>query len=194
MEKVAKAPIKNSLLPTLKNKIEERFGMPVSYTFQCLPLQKSIQNVTGEILSLSTLKRVMGLVANTHLPRRSTLDILARYVGYTDIAALENEEGYGNITSEFTDIDGIEAADLHVDTEIILHYNPDRKLRLKYCGEGWFKVLSSRNSKLNMGDRLKINQLLKGFELYISEVVRDGTSLGPYVGAKQGGIIYLRKR
>lgn len=186
--------MRNTLLPILKNKIEERFGAPVSYTFQCLPLQKSIQEITGENLSLSTLKRLMGMVANPHLPRRSTLDIIARYVGYPDFAALENEVGSGNVTSEFIDVDSIEEKDLTPGMEIILRYNPDRRLRLRYEGNGWFLVLKSRNGKLKEGDLLKINQMVKEFEFYVADVVRDGKSLGAYIGAKQGGIIDLRTK
>ena len=186
--------MRNSLLPVLKNKIEERFGTPVSYTFQCLPLQKSIQQATGENLSLSTLKRLMGLVANSHLPRRSTLDIIARYIGYPDFAAFESLAGFGTITSEFTDIESMEADDITPGTEIILRYNPDRQLKLRYRGDEWFLVIDSRNSKLKDGDLLKIKQLVKGFELYVADVVRAGKSLGAYIGAKQGGLIDLKTK
>ena len=186
--------MRNSLLPILKNKIEERFGTEISYSFQCIPLNRSIFEATGENLSLSTLKRLMGLVSNPHLPRRSTLDIIARYVGYSDFKDFERDVLGADLTSEFISIESIESDNLAPDTELILRYNPDRKLKLKYIGNGTFLVLISQNSKLNEGDILKISQLVRGFELYVGEVVRDGRSLGSYIGAKQGGIIELRKK
>lgn len=186
--------MRNSILPELKKRIEERFGSEVTYTFQCIPLKRSIQEVTGETLSLSTLKRLMGLVASSHLPRRSTLDIIARYVGYPDFAAFESIAGDGTLTSEFTEVESMEADDMAPGAELILRYNPDRKLNLRYQGDGWFLVLNSRNSKLKDGDLLKIKQVVRGFELYVADVVRDGKSLGAYIGAKQGGLIDLKTK
>ena len=115
--------MRNSILPELKKRIEERFGSEVTYTFQCIPLKRSIREATGENLSLSTLKRLMGLVAYSHLPRRSTLDIIARYVGYPDYAALESIAGFGTITSEFTEVDNLDSDDMNPGLEIILYGN-----------------------------------------------------------------------
>ncbi len=62
---------------------------------------------------------------------------------------------------------------------------------MTYLGNFEFKIDDSTNSKLIKGDRLKITHLILHQELIAGDVVRDGISLGPYRGAKNGGLTYL---
>lgn len=184
----------NVLIPILKKRIEEKFGSEVKYSFECDSLQKSIREETGQILSLTTLKRIMGFVSNPHLPRRSTLDILAQYIGFPDFTVFEKETFPGNHSSEFTSMESVDCSQLKSGDTILIRYNPDRRMKLIYEGDGWFEVAESINGKLKPGDRLKISQIVIGFRLFVSDVVRAGKSLGSYIGAKQGGIISIKKK
>lgn len=179
------------LMPKFKEAIESKFGEKISYTYQCEALQKSILQSTGEQLGLTTLKRIFGFVAGNNLPRRSTLDILSKYIGYQDFSDFENMQGHGSFASSFVDAEKIETENLKPGDIVELKYHPDRRLKIKYLGDNFFIVISSTSSKLMKDDRLKISQMVKGFEFFVSDVVRDGKSLGSYAGAKQGGIISL---
>lgn len=69
-------------IPILKAKIEARLGRNL-----CVPrdydlLSESIQQATGEHVSATTLKRLLGYLKEGSQPRQSTLGIIARYVGY----------------------------------------------------------------------------------------------------------------
>ena len=186
--------MRNSLIPILKSRIEQKFGEPISHTYQCSALQEKILEETGEWLGLSTLKRLFGLVSNSHMPRLSTLNIMSRYLGYENYSEFELENGVEELVSEFTEIESIETENLKAGEIVSLRYNPDRRITMKYTGEGWFVIVSSYGSKLMKGDRLRVSQFVKNFQFFVSDVKRDGQSLGSYVGAKQGGIVSLKIR
>lgn len=176
------------ILPKLKEMVEEKFGERILYSFQCYALQKCIQVVTGDLLSISTLKRIFGFAASNHLPRLSTLDILASYAGYPDFRALEKDKNEGLASSEFVQVEAVAPENITHGSIIRLLYTPGRSLTLKYVGEGWFEVKTVSGGKLRKGDMLHIGQIVINFQLIVSEVRRDGISLGSYIAAKQGGI------
>lgn len=176
------------LLPKLKEMIEKKFGESVHYSFQCYALQKSIEEATGELLSISTLKRIFGFATSNHLPRLSTLDILASYVGYPDYCSFEKDADVGRASSEFTEMEIVESENLVPGAIVNLIYSPGRGLTLKHNGDGWFEVVKVSGGKLEKGDMLNIRQIARNFSLIASEVIRNGKSLGTYVAAKQGGV------
>ncbi|MDE5812605.1 MAG: hypothetical protein K2H61_09930, partial [Muribaculaceae bacterium] len=67
-------------------------------------------------------------------------------------------------------------------------YDPDRSLLMTYLGASEFMINESRNIKLRKGDRIKMTHLVVGQEMLVSNVVRDGNSLGGYRAAKDGGL------
>ena len=176
------------LLPKLKEMVEEKFGEFILYSFQCYALQKSIQEATGDLLSVSTLKRIFGFAASNHLPRLSTLDILASYVGYPNFGVLEKDTNEGLTTSEFVQVEAVAAESISHGSIVRLIYAPGRSLTLKYEGDEWFEVKKVSGGKLRIGDMLRIGQIVLNFQLIVSDVKRGGISLGSYIAAKQGGI------
>ena len=63
---------------------------------------------------------------------------------------------------------------------------------MTYIGDNSFLINNSKNSKLVKGDRIRLTTLISGQELLVTEVIRDGKSLGGYRGAKDGGLTSLR--
>ena len=169
-------------------KIESRFGREIRYSQECEALSEAIFEVTGERLGITTLKRMFGLVGEKVVPRKSTMDIIAQYTGYSDYSGMLKDMGDDTQLSAFTPVDGIDVSELEDGTQVQIAYRPNRLLIMTYLGDFRFIINESHNSKVVKGDTLKITHLNNGFELVVLEVVRDGVNLGQYVAAKDGGI------
>lgn len=178
----------------LREKIEARFGDQLKYNYQCMSLEHSIYQATGEHLGLTTLKRIMGFASYPHHPRRSTLDILSKYAGYADFEEFLKDMETEEEVSSFEQVEKVEGGDIKEGESIKLMYHPDRVLTMKYLGEDRYEVTASQGSKLQKGDILRIRQIAVGFELLVSDVERDGRSLGTYIGARSGGVVTIKKR
>ena len=68
----------------IRQMILERFNAPIQYPQQCEALAMAIREATGQTLGTTTLKRMLGFVNGPANPRPSSLDIIARYLGYPD--------------------------------------------------------------------------------------------------------------
>ena len=183
----------NVIFKILKKKIEEKFGQPILYSRQCIALSEDIFEKTGELLSLVTLKSLLGFTSSEVMPRLSTLDIIAFYCGYNDYESLKGALMDSSLVSDFKFTEIIEAKNLGKGSQIILRYDHDRMIHLEYGGDFFFIVKETLNSKLPRGDKVKIQSFNKGFELIASEVIRDGVNLGSYIAAKQGGITSIER-
>ena len=169
-------------------KIEEKLGMEIKYPNQCEILVQAIEDATGQILGLSTVKRMLGFTDEQRIPRQSTMDILSKFLGYKDAALMSKDINEDSDISDFTWMDSVEPEDLEEGTQIQVTYEPKRLLILTYLGGYKFIINESKNSKLDKGDILEIHQLVRGMELAVKHVWRNGEDLGAYTGAKQGGL------
>ena len=172
------------------SKILAKYGKETVYSADCAPLAAMIG------VSETTVKRMLGLVGQNsaernRTPHISTMDILARWLGYDSYRALLLEIGEGNMASEFAGVETVEARSLKPGTRIRLSYEPARVIEITYMGDDMFIVNSSENSKLLKDDEIILTQLVMGQEFIVTEVVRDGRSLGCYRGAKNGGLTSL---
>jgi hypothetical protein len=59
---------------------------------------------------------------------------------------------------------------------------------MEYIGENRFRILKSMNSKLKANDEITITHIVQNYPLLVSEVVRDGKSLGSFTAGKAQGI------
>ena len=64
--------------------VEKQYGRKLSTTTDFESLSVIIEKTTGELLSSSTLKRLYGYVSLNTVPRKTTLDILSRFIGNRD--------------------------------------------------------------------------------------------------------------
>lgn len=180
------------LSKVLREKIEERFGEKITYPRQCMVLAQSIEDALGNNLKISetSLKRMFGMVgdANKVVQRKSTMDILAMYLGYDNFDQLCKDLGNDEDISAFCDIDMLKSSETENGTQIQITYKPNRLLVLTYIGNNQYVVNEAQNSKLIKGDLLTITSMAIGFEFLVADVVREGVSLGAYHGAKEGGL------
>ena len=167
----------------LKKESGTELRLPSDIEILALDLEKK----TGEHIGVNTLKRLLGFINDERMPRTSTLDIIAQYLGYSNWEVLEQLDSGSN--SDFGDIEGSMTSDsLSVGQTILVVYQPNRQVKMKYLGNNRFEVTMSVNSKLRAGDTLEITNLVTGYPLIASHVVRNGIDLGTFTAGKEKGI------
>ena len=169
-------------------KIEEKFGKKLQYGNDCEALSEAIIEETGQRISVATLKRMTGFTSQQCIPHISTMDILAQYIGYPNYQLLAQDIDEDTEISDFAWVEELESKSLKEGTQLQITYDPGRVLVLTYLGNDTFIVNESYKSKLQQGDKVTISHFTKGFELLVSDVMRNGESLGPYQAAKTGGL------
>lgn len=174
----------------IRKRIEEKFGCPLENISQSRELANDIQAETGSYISIATIRSMFGWVSDADVkPHNSTLDIIARYLGYPNFRLLEADMGEDCEISAFTPVESVESANLEVGTQLRITYNPRRVITLTYLGENRFSIaVVDGSKKLQADDILTITHIAVGFELLVSDVKRGNDSLGSYHAAKQGGI------
>lgn len=179
------------MLPqSIISKILAKYGKDEIYSADCAPLSEEIG------VSETTVKRMLGLVGENspernRIPHVSTMDILAKWLGYDNYKALLREIGELDYSSEFTSLESIDVLNLEEGTQIQIKYEPSRIIVMTYIGNRMFVINESKNSKLMKGDRIKLSHLVLGHELLVSEIIRDDKNIGGYRGAKDGGLTCL---
>ena len=152
-------------------------------------LALDIESQTGERISVNTLKRLLGHISDERQPRVSTLDIIARYLGYADWDVLSALDARSN--SGFNDIDGLlHASSLTAGQCVEVTYLPDRRVVLRCIGNCRFTITESENSKLHVGDEVELTHFVQGYPLLASRVIRGGVPLGHFTAGKVRGISF----
>lgn len=172
----------------LIKKIEEKFGMEVRYPEDCNALSQAIFDKTHKVLGTTTLKRAFGFLEKDRIPRKSTMDILAEFLGYPNYKLMAKDMNEDTDISDFQWTETLEPEKLEEGTQLQITYDPNRLLVMTFLGKNQFIVNESIHSKLLKGDILEIHQLVVGHELVVNRVIRNGKDLGSYTGAKQGGL------
>ena len=174
-----------SILEQLKRKSGHNLSTPAD--IEALALD--IQSCTGERLGINTLKRLTGIISDERNPRLTTLQIIARYLGYSSWEQAMEMEDSDNSAFDITP-EELRSCNLTPGTKVKVEYLPNRRLVLDYKGDNWFEVLKSENSKLHSGDRAAITIMIQDYPLVATDVVRDGNSLGSFTAGKSQGIVF----
>lgn len=175
----------------IQNLIQTRFGMQIERPSQFEALSGDIFQQTGDMLGVNTLKRLFGVLPEVRTSQ-TTLNIIARYLGWDNWMMLQasidgSNSGFGQ------DEQVIFAEQLEAYTALHITYSPNRNVELQKQENGLFRVTRCSGGKLQEGDLLAIDCLACGYPFLVKEVWRNGTSLGPYVGGKEGGILQLAR-
>jgi hypothetical protein len=73
-----------TMLPTLKNSVQQKYGSPVNTPRDCSRLSELIEELTGRSISQTSLRRFFGLLPSKSALSRYNIDTLAVYCGYQD--------------------------------------------------------------------------------------------------------------
>lgn len=178
------------LSENIKRLLGEQCGREFAVPNDCTVLALDIESKTGEHIGVNTIKRLLGFIDDEREPRVSTLNIIARYLGHDNwetLKLVDNRTG----NSDFNESQGaLDTAQLQPGAMVEITYQPDRRLVIKKAGGNEFTVVESLNSKLLAGDRLRLEHIVKDFPLLVSEVIRDGASLGTFTAGKLQGVNY----
>lgn len=175
------------LSPYITELLREKSGVEIRLSRDCEQLALDIESATGEHIGVNTMKRLLGFIADEREPRISTLDVIARYLGYAHWDALRLMDEHCS-NSAFDDRDEYLACYLVVDQQVLITYPPKRRVTIVNLGDNRFRVVKSENSKLLVGDLLTLTHIVRGFPLLVSEVIRDGQNLGTFTAGKAQGI------
>ncbi len=180
-------------LTYLMSEVERKYGRRISTSTDFESLSVFIEHQTGELLSSSTLKRLWGYVSLNPTPRISTLDVMSRFVGHKNFKAFCTSLTKSNIfSSTFFTSRYMSVSELKKNAKVIIGWNPDRVVEMRYLGNFMFEVENSINSKLKVGDRFEQTDIILGYPLFISRILRNGEYTPVYVAGQQGGITMLK--
>lgn len=180
------------MMERLKNDIETALGKrmvtPKDFEF----LRERIYARLHVYVSRTTLMRIWGYVEEGVEPRKSTMDILSRFLGYKDWseyqqnALLPKEQQSDPVMSRRISV----VEDLHCGDGVRLVWQPDRVCDIEYQGELSFRVISSQNTRLVEGDTFQCSLIVEGEPLYLDHLVQQNLPPIAYVCGKKSGVMF----
>lgn len=172
--------------------VEKQYGRKLVSTSDFESLSIDIERRIKDLISSSTLKRLYGYVSMHTIPRKSTLDILSRYIdkrSYDEFCKeIRNSEAFN---STFFSAKTVYSGDLLPKDTVQIGWEPDRVVTLEYMGDDHFIVRESVNSKLCAGDRFSLTCFILGSPLYIPRILRNGEYTSPYIAGTTNGLNML---
>ncbi len=179
--------------PELCRKAEQTAGFSPSTPKQFDELSASIFNLTGHFLSSTTLKRIWGYLNEPLSTRRSTLDILSQFCGWTDYTDFEKgnlpEAESGRVGTKTINVE----QDMKQGERLRLMWSPSRVCIVEYMGARQWKILESEGTRLKAGDTFCCSLIAEGEPLYLDNLVHDSMPTGIYVCGRKSGISFLRE-
>lgn len=170
----------------IENSVNRKIQTPADFDF----LRGIIWDRTHEQISASTLKRIWGYIDGVDETRNSTLNILARSLGYENwdnfIEKLKQEE---HNNSDFILSHAIESKNLDLGDTVKIAWQPNRVCLLKYIGNDTFRIEDAINSKLKIGDTFRCSLFILGEPVYINELRQNNGTSEPklfVIGNKSG--------
>ena len=169
--------------------VEKQYGRKLSTTTDFESLSVIIEKATGDLLSSYTLKRLYGYVSLNTVPRKTTLDILSRFIGNRDYEtfriSLSNDPQF---SSRFFSAKTVTTSELKAGDRLRIGWPANRIVTLNYLGDDLFEVETSVNASLVKGDRFRQVSFMKGYPLYLSRILRDGDYTPAYVAGMNSGL------
>lgn len=172
----------------LRQLVEESADHAIATSNDFIFLSGEIRGRLNENLSVSTLKRLWGYVDGYASVRQSTLDILARFVGFpdwetfvSDYCEVESVQSSHRVVSE-----SLFAKDLNVGDNVEIRWNPNRRLLLNYLGDNMFTITESENAKLKVGDRFLCQRFILNQPLFVDVLGNEGQTAVFVMGNKGG--------
>ena len=171
--------------------LKEKSGNELRLPSDCEFMSLDIESKTGVRIGATTLKRLLGFAQDERMPHTSTLDAIARYLGYAHWEELAQIEDKGNSGFDRSD-EEIRSVDLQRGAFVEITYLPDRIVRMQYFGDQIFGVIGSVNSKLQENDKVEIQSSVLNHPLLVLNVWRDGESLGQFTAGRVSGLSSIK--
>lgn len=174
--------LKDSIEQTLNRKMQT----PKDFDF----LSERIFARLNILLSPTTLKRMWGYLNEGNVPRKSTLSILAQFIGYRDWDAFEEAlaKGENPLQSNLILSRMLSSFSLSKGDKLQVTWLPDRSCTLVHLGDCFYEILESQNSKLQKGDTFHCSLFIEGEPLYVDSLTHGTYHDVAYVAGKKDGI------
>lgn len=176
----------------LKEQIEQMLGKPLQVAGDFVRLSERLEQRTRERVSASTLRRFWGYDSEDVQPRRYTLDVLARFVGYRSYEDFCQKSGNAEVQSGLVLADKVTADELRPGERLRLTWLPDRMMVIEHDGDGHFTVVEATNTRLSVGDTFEASVFIAHEPLYLDRLVHHGGEPSVYVVGKKDGITLER--
>ena len=189
-----KKEIQTEQYAALRKMVEQRFGKRAVVTSDFAQLSDRIFEDTAMYLAPITLRRFWSekeCACYNVLPRRSTLNILSQFVGFSNWDSfIEGDQMIEADSSDFILKADLPASEVMPGSVIKLTWAPNRVLIIRYLGDCMFSVIESRNGKLSVGDTFYVETIVEGEPLLLTKLVHEGQSQLKYVCGNVDGIRY----
>ena len=164
----------------LRKMVEARFGHSIDSRTDFTLLTLDIENSTKEHLSENTLRRLWGRIPGYGTTFTRTVDVLSQYAGFENWMAfcrhlkLIDAKESDLITTTQTQNRTIKVEELEPGDLIRIGWMPDRECIVKYIGGRTFEAIEAHNATLQSGDSFECSIMIKGYPLFIDNLVHGG--------------------
>lgn len=183
-------------IATLRMDIEHEAKRKIRTPYDFEFLAGVIWERLHENISPTTLKRLWGYIDGADTARRTTLCLLAQFLGFADW------EAYVASLATRTDIEsvpfngeGIHMDDLQPGDRVEVTWLPNRRCVFRYEGEAHFVVEEAENAKLHVGDTFDAACFLIGKPMYLdnlkSQMTNDKSPYGASRSAEMSNVSYV---
>ncbi len=188
------APEIATLRVDIEREVKRKIRTPYDFEF----LAGVIWERLHENLSPTTLKRLWGYIDGADTTRRTTLCLLAQFLGFADwetyLASLATRT---DVESAAFEGEGIHIDDLQKGDWVEVTWLPNRRCVFRYEGEAHFFVEEAENAKLHVGDTFDTACFLIGRPMYLDNVQRNNVQCTKegfsYVAGSKHGLNSVRK-
>jgi hypothetical protein len=174
----------------IETALKKKLQTPKDFEF----LRERIYARLHILVSRTTLMRLWGYVDEEVTPRKGTLDILSKFLGYRDWlqyqenACLAKEQQSSPVMSRKLSV----SSDLSIGEKLRLTWQPGRVCDVEYLGNLSFRVIASENTRIQPGDTFQCSLIVEGEPLYLDNLRKgDGSSSAEtiaYVCGKKTGV------
>lgn len=151
-------------------------------------LSEQIFNRTHEMLSPTTLQRMWGYIEGHIKPRRTTLNILARFIGMRDYDAFCHYLASEETQSYFTFSQRLSTKALNKGQRIRITWSMKHCCVMEYCGDGQFIIVECENTKLSIGDKVTCYTIIEGEPLFFDSIIHENGPSTAFVAGRRDGI------
>ena len=184
---------------SLRLAVERRFGHPVESRSHFSKLAQEIELNTKEHIAENTLRRIWGKMKGYDTVFTRTLDVISRYAGYKHWAdftlTLEqtNPRESDVLRKSTHGTHSIKADELTPGDRIRIGWLPNRECVVEFIGGRTFKAITTQNSTLQCGDTFECSIMIKGFPLFIDNLVHGGEHCLRYSIGINNGLTTLER-
>ncbi len=175
----------NETLLALRTAVECRLSMRLITPRDFKRASDAVTTAVESPLSSTTLMRLWGYLREPVTPSRSTLNILARFLGYDDFEQWRLTSGDSDMaTSRKLDLDALAVGD-----RVRLQWVPDRVVEAVYEGQRHFRLTRAEQTHLREGDEFDCGLIVDGEPLFLDNLDQhDGRPKGVYVCGRHHGV------